>query len=119
MGSRHIVGGLRWAALAVIVMVLPLHLSRPAMLPASDPTDDVELWLSQNIDEAGAGTEMVTVSVERAASELVVDLVVTESSQLPPVEQLAEGLASELAEPVRLTIQAVPVQTDQARADSD
>lgn len=119
MGSSYIVGGLRWASLAVIVMVLPLHLSRPAMLPASDPTEDVEHWLSQHIEEAGAGAEMVTVSVERVASELVVDLVVTESGLLPPTEALAEGLAAELAEPVALTVQVVEVETDQARATGD
>ena len=62
---------------------------------------------------------MVTVSVERVDSELVVGLVVTESGLLPPTETLAEGLASELAEPVALTVQVVQVQTDQAQATGD
>lgn len=119
MGSSYIVGGLRWAALAVIVMVLPLHLARPAMLPASDPTEDVEFWLQQHIEEAGGGAEMVTVSVERVASDLVVDLVVTDSGTLPPTEELAEGLAAALTEPIALTVQVVPVQTDRARAGGD
>lgn len=119
MGSSYIVAGLRWAALAVIVMVLPLHLTRSAVLPPSDPTEDVEAWLHQRFEQAGAGAEMVNVSVDRVSSDLVVDLVVTESSRLPSTEELAEGLASELAEPVALTVQVVEVQTDQARASGD
>lgn len=119
LGSGFIVGGLRWAALAVIVMVLPLHLTRAAVLPPTDPTADVEHWLTEHIEDAGNGAEMVTVSVERVAEELVVDLVVTESGLLPPTEALAEGLASELAEPVALTVQVVEVETDQARATGD
>lgn len=119
MGSSYIVGGLRWAALAVIIMVLPLHLTRPAVLPPSDPTEDVELWLRGHIEDAGAGAAMVAVTVERIDTDLVVDLVVTESGLLPSTDDLAEGLASELDEPVALTVQVVEVNTDQARAGAD
>lgn len=119
MGSSYIVGGLRWAALAVIVMVLPLHLTRSAVLPPTDPTEEVELWLRTSIEDAGSGAEMVAVTVERLESDLEVDLVITESGLLPDTDALAEGLAEELEEPVALTVQVVEVQTDTARADGD
>lgn len=119
LGSGYIVGGLRWAALAVIVMVLPLHITRASVLPPSDPTEDVEHWLNEYIEEAGDGAEMVTVSVERVAEELSVDLVVTESGFMPATEELAERLAQELAEPIALTVQVVEVDTDVAHAEVD
>lgn len=119
LGSGYIVGGLRWAALAVIVMVLPLHITRATVLPPSDPTENVEHWLREYIDASGNGAEMVNVSVERIAEELLVDLVVTESGFMPETEELAEQLAAELSEPVALTVQVVEVQTEQARAEGD
>ena len=36
-GTGVIAGGLRWAAIAVIIMVLPLHFTRGHILPATDP----------------------------------------------------------------------------------
>lgn len=119
LGSGYIVGGLRWAALAVIVMILPLHITRATVLPPSDPTEDVEHWLHEYIEATGDGAEMVNVSVERIAEELAVDLVVTESGLMPATEDLAEKLAEELAEPVALTVQTVEVETEAARADVD
>lgn len=119
VGSSYIVGGLRWAALAVIVMILPLHLTRSSVLPATDPTEDVEAWLRAQIEDAGAGAAMVTVTAERADADLMVDLVVTESSVLPSTDDLATGLAEALDEPVSLTVQFVEVETDRARADGD
>jgi uncharacterized hydrophobic protein (TIGR00271 family) len=119
LGSGYIVGGLRWAALAVIVMVLPLHITRAAVLPPSDPTEDVEHWLHEYIDATGNGAEMVNVSVERIAEELLVDLVVTESGFMPSTEALAEQLATKLSEPVALTVQVVEVETEKASADGE
>lgn len=119
LGSGYIVGGLRWASLAVIVMILPLHITRATVLPPSDPTEDVEHWLHEYIDSSGDGAEMVTVSVERIAEELLVDLVVTESGFMPSTEDLAEQLATELSEPVSLTVQVVEVETERATADGE
>jgi uncharacterized hydrophobic protein (TIGR00271 family) len=120
LGSGYIVGGLRWASLAVVVMILPLHITRATVLPPTDPTEDVEYWLQEVIEEAGGtGTEMVTVSVERVASELAVDVLVTESAYMPPAEDLAERLATELDEPVAVTVQVVEVETEKARASGD
>lgn len=120
MGSGYIIGGLRWASLAVVVMILPLHITRTTVLPPSDPTEDVEHFLHEFIEEAGgSGAEMVTVSVERVASELAVEVLVTESASVPPVEDLAERLASEMNEPVAVTVQVVEVDTEKARASGE
>jgi len=119
VGSGFIIGGLRWAALAVIVMILPLHVTRARVLPPSDPTDDVEHFVSAFIDEKGGSTELVSVSVERDETELDVDVVVTESPRVPEAKELAALLAAELAEDVAVTMQVVEVQTERARADGE
>ena len=116
LGSGYIVGGLRWAALAVIVMVLPLHITRASVLPPTDPTEDVEHWVNELLDEAGGGAEMVNISVERGTTELAIDVVVTESGFVPAAEDLAELLADELSEAVAVTVQVVEVETESARA---
>jgi uncharacterized hydrophobic protein (TIGR00271 family) len=117
LGSGYIVGGLRWAALAVIVMVLPLHVTRASVLPPTDPTEDVEHWVNELLDEAGGGAEMVNISVERGTTELAIDVVVTESGFVPAAEDLAERLADELSEAVAVTVQVVEVETESARAN--
>ncbi len=118
IGSGVIVGGLRWASLAVIVMILPLHITRARILPASDPTDDVVRVVETYIDESAAGTEVVTVTVDRVSAELAVDLVITESASAPEVEELATHLASAFSGPVAVTIKTVEVETERAHAGS-
>jgi uncharacterized hydrophobic protein (TIGR00271 family) len=115
--SNFVVGGLRWAALAVIVMVLPLHITRARVLPPTDPTEDITHWINSHLDESGASTELVGVSVERLTSELSIDIVLTESGKVPVAEELAELLAAELSEPIVVSTQVVEVETDVARAD--
>ncbi len=119
VGSGFVVGGLRWAALAVIVMVLPLHVTRARVLPPTDPTDDVEHFVSAYLDDNGRGTELVSLSVERDDAELEIDVVVTESGSVPEVRDLAAHLAEVMAEDVALTMQVVEVETERARADGD
>ena len=114
-----VVGGLRWAALVVIIMVLPLHITRARVLPPTDPTEDIEHWIGTYLEDHGGATELVGVSVERLAAELSIDIVLTESGQVPVAEELADLLAEELQEPIIVSTQVVEVETDVARADGD
>ena len=117
--SGFVVGGLRWAALAVIIMVLPLHVTRANVLPPADPTEDIEHWIGMYLDEKGGATELVGVSVERLAAELSIDIILTRSDDVPVVEDLAAMLADELAEPLVVSTQVVEVETATARATGD
>jgi uncharacterized hydrophobic protein (TIGR00271 family) len=119
IGSGFIVGGLRWAAMAVIVMILPLHVTRARVLPPSDPTSDVEHYVAAYIEDRGGGTELVSVSVERDETELEVDVVVTESALVPEAGELAAHLAEEMSEDVAVTMQVVEVERERARADGE
>ena len=113
-----VVGGLRWAALIVIVMILPLHITRARVLPPTDPTEDIEHWIGTYLEDHGGATELVGVSVERLPAELSIDIVLTESGQVPMADELAELLAGELEEPIIVSTQVVEVETDVARAHS-
>lgn len=117
--AGFVVGGLRWAALAVIVMVLPLHITRARVLPPTDPTEDIEHWIGTYLEDHGGATELVGVSVERLKTELSIDIVLTESGQVPVAGELADMLAEELAEPIVVSTQVVEVETDVARSDGE
>ena len=117
VGNRRIAGGMRWAAVAVIVMVLPLHFTRSSVLPASDPTQAVELALDTYVDETGGRGEVVDVSVERTAGILVIDVVITDGPTTPRVGAMATHLADELGEKVDLRLQTVEVATERAIAE--
>ena len=118
-GSGLIANGIRWAAVAVIIMILPLHVTRTRVLPASDPTNDVQLVVGRFVSEPHWGTEVISMAVERAADAVVVDLVLTESVSMPQAVDVAEHLAAELAEPVSVRIRVVAVRTDSAVANND
>jgi uncharacterized hydrophobic protein (TIGR00271 family) len=117
-GSGLIAGGMRWAAIAVIIMILPLHVTRASVLPPTDPTDDIELSIDRFIHNVGGGTEMVSLSVNQDSAELLVDIVLTGTRLTPEAAELADHLANELAQPVSVRLQVLAVQTDRARAAS-
>jgi uncharacterized hydrophobic protein (TIGR00271 family) len=116
-GSGAIAGGMRWAALAVIIMVLPLHFTRGHVLPAGDPSEEVEVVVERFVDEASWSAEVVEVTTERTGAGLVIDIVVTESPLMPNAEDVAGHLADELNDSVAVTMQVVQVETERATAD--
>ncbi len=118
-GSGLIANGIRWAALAVIVMILPLHVTRTQVLPPTDPTQAVQLSIDHFLAESSADCGLISLSVERAADVLDIDLVLTKSCVVPGADEVATFLANDLSEPVSLTIQAVQVQTDTATVDNE
>ena len=118
-GSGVIAGGMRWAAVAVIVMVLPLHFTRGHVLPASDPTEEVEVVIERFVDEASWSAGVVDVTTERVDDGLVVELVITDSPLMPDAEDVAAHLADELGQTVAVTMQVVQVETDRATVDEE
>lgn len=118
-GSGAIAGGMRWAALAVIIMVLPLHFTRGHVLPASDPTEEVHVTVESFVDDASWSAEVVDVTTERTDDGLVVDIVVTDSPLMPDAEDIAGHIASELGEDVAVTMQVVQVETERATVEED
>ena len=116
-GSGLIAAGLRWATVAVIIMILPLHVSRGQVLPPSDPTEDIEFTVDQYVEESETTSEVMNVSVEQADANLVVDVILTDSPSMPEADELAVHIADEHSETVAVRLQVVDVETDVATAD--
>ncbi len=116
-GRSAIAGGMRWAAVAVIIMVLPLHFTRGHVLPASDPSDEVEAVVVAFVAESSWSAAVVDVATERDGAGLVVDIVITESPAMPEADAVAEHLAAELDDTVAVTMQVVQVETERATVD--
>jgi len=118
-GSGVIAGGLRWAAVAVIIMVLPLHFTRGHVLPASDPSEEVEVVVERFVDDASWSAAVVDVRTERIDDGLLVDIVVTDSPLMPDAEDVATHLATELGATVAVTMQVVQVETERAKVTEE
>lgn len=118
-GSGVIAGGMRWAAVAVIVMVLPLHFTRGHVLPATDPTEEVEVVVERFVEESSWSAEVVDVTTERITDGLLVEIVLTESPLMPDAEDVAAHLAEELSQDVAVSMQVVQVETDRASVDEE
>lgn len=112
-----IASGMRWAALAVVIMVLPLHVARTGVLPPADRTEEVTTSLDRFFDDSVWPTDVVSVSVDRSSVAVLVDVVMTEAESMPDANEVAEMLAEELAEPVDVRLQVVAVTTDSGTAD--
>ena len=113
-GHTQILRGVSWAAVATIIVVLPLQFGRGAVLPVSDPTDEVTVVVEEYVAERGSATEVVDVEVEVDDGFTKVDVVVASSVDALAVESLAEDLADHLSSPVQLRLLLVSAETDRA-----
>ena len=118
-GSGAIAGGMRWAALAVIIMVLPLHFTRGHVLPATDPSVEVAVVVEKFVEESSWSAEVVGVTTKRTENGLVGEIVLTDSPLMPDAEDVASHLASELDETIAVTMQVVQVETERATVDEE
>jgi uncharacterized membrane protein len=113
-GIGQILRGLRWVALAAVLMVFPLQWSGPGLLsPPPEGTDVehiVEEWSATS--ESPADVIEVEVVVEQGIAN--VDVVVASSGELPSVVALADSLADELGREVVVELQQVASSTQRA-----
>lgn len=113
-GHTQILRGVAWAAVAAIIVVLPMQFGRGAVLPASDPTDEVTAVVDDYVSERGSITEVVGVEVEVDDGTAKIDVVVASSLSIPLVEPLAQHLAEYLSLPVQLRLLVVSTETKRA-----
>ena len=113
-GHTQILRGVSWAAIATIIVVLPMQFGRGAVLPVSDPTGEVTAVVEEYVAEGGSATEVVGVEVEVDDGLTKVDVVVASSIDAVAVESLAEDLADHLSSPVQLRLLLVSAETDRA-----
>jgi uncharacterized hydrophobic protein (TIGR00271 family) len=111
-GSK-IQDGLRWAAIATIIIALPLQFGQTHLLPAPVYSEDIEAAIENWDASTGGDVETVDVGVAYNGGKLEVDIVIATPSTDPPVDELAEVVAAEVGEPVLVDIQVV--ETDRSR----
>ncbi len=116
-GHTQILRGVSWAAIASIIVVLPMQFGRGAVLPISDPTKEVTAVVEEYVSEGGSMTEVVDVEVRVDDGSTNVDVVVASSIAVPLVDSLAERVAEHLSSPVRLRLLVVSAETQRATAE--
>ncbi|MCL1693314.1 MAG: DUF389 domain-containing protein, partial [Actinomycetia bacterium] len=75
-GHSQVLRGVSWAAIATIIVVLPMQFGRGAVLPVSDPTEEVSAVVEEYVSERGSTTEVVDVEVRVGDGFTKIDLVV-------------------------------------------
>ncbi len=113
-GHPQIVRGISWAAIAAIIVVLPMQFGRGNVLPLSDRTDEVTVLVEEYVAERGTASEVVNVEVEVDGDITEVDVVVASSFSAPSVDGLAERLAAFLSSPVEVRLLVVASETQRA-----
>jgi hypothetical protein len=103
-----------WAAIATIIVVLPMQFGRGAVLPVTDPTDEVTAVVEDYVADRGSATEVVDVEVQVDDGFTKVDVVVASSIDAVAVDSLAEDLAEHLSSPVQLRLLLVSAETERA-----
>jgi uncharacterized hydrophobic protein (TIGR00271 family) len=113
-GHTQILRGVSWAAIAAIIVVLPMQFGRGAVLPVSDPTEEVTAVVEDYVFERGATTEVVDVEVDVDSGFTKIDVVVASSIAAPLVDPLAQRLAEYLSSPVQLRLLVAATETKRA-----
>ena len=115
-GHTQILRGVSWAAIAAIIVVLPMQFGRGAVLPEPDPTEEVTAVVESYVAERGLSSEVISVDVEVEDGLTKIDVVVASSMAAPLVDPLAELLAEDLSMPVRLNLLVASTETKRATA---
>ncbi|VAW04962.1 hypothetical protein MNBD_ACTINO01-116 [hydrothermal vent metagenome] len=113
-GHPQIVRGVSWAAIAAIIVVLPMQFGRGNVLPLSDPTDEVTVFVEEYVAERESSSEVVNVAVEVDGGVTEVDVVIASSFAPPSVNALAQRLAEYLSSPVEVRLLIVASETKRA-----
>ena len=115
-GHTQILRAVSWAAIAAIIVVLPMQFGRGAVLPEFDPTEEVTVVVEDYVAERGFASEVIDVDVEVDDGVTKVNVVVASSIAAPLVEPLAEALAEYLSSPVQLHLLVASTETKRATA---
>ncbi len=113
-GHPQIVRGVSWAAIAAIIVVLPLQFGRGNVLPLSDPTDEVTVFVEEYVADGKTASEVVNVAVEVDNGVTEVDVVIASSLTPPSVNALAQRLSEYLSSPVEVRLLIVASETKRA-----
>ncbi len=113
-GYTSVLRGVGWAAIAAIIVVLPMQFGRGNVLPPADPTDTVTAAVEEFVALDGSPAEVVNVEVEVIDDTTLVDIVLASSQSAPTADPIAEHLAEYLAAPVQVRLLVAATETERA-----
>jgi uncharacterized hydrophobic protein (TIGR00271 family) len=113
-GNMSIASGLRWASIAVIVIVLPLQFGRGRVLPPADQSAEAMEAVVDFVDNGTSAAEVVSVAVEVVEGITDVEVVLASPAAAPKVSALARHLAEKLKTPVDVSLHVVETQRRRA-----
>jgi uncharacterized hydrophobic protein (TIGR00271 family) len=113
-GAGQIMRGLRWVALAVVLMVFPLQWNGPGFLSRPPEASDVETIVEAWSAEAEGEADVIEVELVVEGGVANVDVVVASSGELASVVALADSLAEELGREVVVDLQQVSSSSQRA-----
>jgi uncharacterized hydrophobic protein (TIGR00271 family) len=119
LGVGHVLRGLRWVVVAVLLMVFPLQWDGPGILSPPPEGSDVDAVVEEWAAEAPTPVEVINVVVEVADGAANVGVVVASSSELPSLDMLADQLSLELDRDVYVELQRVLSATSEATGLGD
>lgn len=113
-GAGQILRGVRWVALAAVLMVFPLQWSGPGLLSPPPEGTDVAVIVDKWTETAKSPADVIEVDVTVEDGVANVDVVVASSGELPSVLALADSLSEELGREVVVELQQVVSSTQRA-----
>lgn len=116
-GARRTVGRLRWIALAVVVVVLPIQLDQPGLLQPAPAFEEVAARIQTWSGNQEAAIDVVAIDVDVDDGTAVIDVIVTANERPESYDALAADLSDHLNRPVDLAVQFVPAQVSEVSAD--
>ncbi len=111
-GHTPILRAVGWAAIAAIIVVLPMQFGRGNLLPPLDPTDGVIAFVEEYVADTAAEVVDVEVDIDQGIAEI--DIVVASSLSAPSVDALAQNLAEYLSSPVEVRLLVASTVTERA-----
>ena len=113
--NRRIARCLRWAALAVVVVVVPLSYGRGPLQPDVDQTHIAAERTAELVEMLNPEAEMVDIDVAETDDGLVIEIVVTTPDGEPTADTIAAALAEDLGKQVDVRVQAIESTVNRAR----
>ncbi len=111
-GHTPILRAVGWAAIAALIVVLPMQFGRGNVLPQVDPTDRVIAFVEEYVADTAAEVVDVEVDIDQGITEI--DIVVASSVSVPSVDSLADSLAEYLSSPVEVRLLVASTVTKRA-----
>ncbi len=110
-GRGKLARSVRWAALAVIIVCLPLQVGRGRFRPLTESSGEVEQVVQEWAGGEESTVEIVELSVDVEDGVAEVNLVLASPLPTPSATVLADTLAGELDRPVEIEMQVVSTAT--------